>query len=191
MALFTKILECIIGVLFMCGAFFATAIRPGLAFSRGPSYRISKVGRIIIFLAGMAVFIDGLEQLLGRSGGLDFGWRGATSFAAVVLLVVFVNSKLVRGYAGRMPTSRPTVAINFANGLPSAMVAVRIAFFVIVAVMVVFGVGPVANSTAKAGIITCVLALFVVAFANGALEQHYVKTGRANKVAVPAEKQDR
>jgi len=179
MTLFTHILMCIFGILFIFGAFYATGIAGAL--SRGPYHPISKAGTVIIFLAGMAVFADGLEKLLGRFSRLDVGWRVAVPFIAVAILALFLNSKLVRTYMGRVARSRPTVAISFANGLPSAMVGVRIAFFVIVAVMVVLGIGPVADSTARVGIIACVFALFGIALLDGALEYYYIKIGRATE----------
>jgi hypothetical protein len=179
MTVFTHILMCIIGVGFIFGAFYATGIAGAL--TRGPYHPISKAGRVIIFLAGMAVFVDGLEWLLERLGGIDVRWRVAAPFVAVAILALFLNSSLVRAYMGRVVQSRPTVAISFAKGLPSAMVGVRIAFFVIVAAMVMLGEGPVADSTARIGIIACVFGLFGVALVGAALEHYYIKTGRATE----------
>ncbi|PYY05833.1 MAG: hypothetical protein DMG69_25270 [Acidobacteria bacterium] len=183
MTLFTEILGCILGVLFMFAGFYAAGIRG--AFGRGPSHPISKAGRVIIFLAGMAVFIDGLQRLLGRSGGLDVGWRVAVPSSAV--LILFFNSKFVRAYMRRVVRSSPTVAINFANGLPSAMVGARIAFLVIVAVMVMLGVCPVAGSTARVGIGACAFALFGVGLLHSILENYYINTGRATVTKLPTE----
>jgi len=186
MTVFTHIFACILGVFFMAGAFFATGIR-GALFRRGPYHPISQAGRVIIFLAGAAVFIDSLEWLLGRYAALGVWWRLAVPFTAVGILVVMLNSKLVRAYMARTVTSKPTVAIKFSNGLPSALAAARIAFFVIVAAMLVFGIAPISGSTAKAGIIGCVLALFALAFVYVALEHHYINTGRASEIKFPAQ----
>ncbi len=60
--MFTSILMCILGVLFMVMAFFTTGIRG--AFSRGPYRPITKAGRVIIFLLGMAVLVSGIQRLL-------------------------------------------------------------------------------------------------------------------------------
>lgn len=188
MTVFTHILMCIIGVLFIVCAFYATGIRG--AFSRGPSRPISKAARIIIFFAGMAIFIDGFERLLGRPSEPNVGWGVAAPFAAVLMLVLFLNSKPVRAFMGRARGSS-TIAIHFAHGLPSAMVVVPVAFFVIVGVMLVLGIGPVADSTARVGIIMCVLALFAVGLLYGALESHYIKTGRATMTELPRQSKDR
>jgi hypothetical protein len=64
------------------------------------------------------------------------------------------------------------------------MLAARLAFFVTVAIMVLFGVAPVADSTARIGIIGCVFALIGVAVLNLALEHHYVNTGHAKAMDV-------
>jgi hypothetical protein len=64
------------------------------------------------------------------------------------------------------------------------MFAARLAFFVTVAIMIAFGVAPVADSTARMGIIGCVFALIGVAVLNLALERHYVNTGHAREVDV-------
>ena len=52
---FTQIFMCLLGIAFMFGAHYATGTRG--AFSHGPLHPISKGGRVIIFLAGMAVFV--------------------------------------------------------------------------------------------------------------------------------------
>jgi hypothetical protein len=64
------------------------------------------------------------------------------------------------------------------------MLAARLAFFVTVAITVVFGVAPVADSTARIGIIGFVFALIGVTVLNLALEHHYVNTGHAKEMDV-------
>ncbi len=70
-------------------------------------------------------------------------------FAAVLLLGLLLNSRIVRAYLARRQVNHPMVGIDFPNGLPSTMLGVRIAFFVIVAAMVTFGAFPMEESTAK------------------------------------------
>jgi hypothetical protein len=190
MTIFTHGLMCIVGVLFMVGAFYATGMRG--AFSRsGPLREISKAGRVLIFLTGAVPFIDGCDRLLGRLGNTRAGWRVAIPLTAVLIFALFLNSRSVRAFMGRAERSSPTLAIRFANGLPSAMVVVRVAFFVIVGVMVVLGVGPVADTTARVGIIACVLALLVTGLLYGVLESYYIKTERATMTEVPVQSGDR
>lgn len=174
----------------MVAAFYATGMRG--AFNRsGPSREISKAGRIIFFLAGMAGFMDGCGQLLGRLSDRSLGWRAAIPLTAVLILTLFLNSKPVRAFMGRAERSSPTLTIRFANGLPSAMVVVRVAFFVIVGAMLVLGVGPVADATARIGIIACVLMLFVAGLLYDVLESYYIKIGRATMTELPLQSKDR
>jgi hypothetical protein len=112
-------------------------------------------------------------------------WPRAIAIIAVFLVIAFIDAKLHRQYertgqAVRIP--RPRVVVNFSQGLPVPMMASRLAFFVTVTIMVVFGVAPVADSTARIGIIACVFALVGVAILNLALERHYVNTGHAKAV---------
>lgn len=64
------------------------------------------------------------------------------------------------------------------------MLAARLAFFLTVATMIVFDLAPIADSTARIGIIACVFSLIGVAVLNLVLERHYVKTRVAKKVDV-------
>jgi hypothetical protein len=54
----------------------------------------------------------------------------------------------------------------------------------VTALMILFGVVPVADSTARIGIIVCVFALIGVAALNIALERYYVHTGVAQELDV-------
>jgi hypothetical protein len=114
-------------------------------------------------------------------------WPRGIVIIAVFLVIAFINTKLHRRYertgqAVRIP--RPRVIVKFSQGLPVPMFAARLAFFVTVAIMVVFGVAPVADSTARIGIIACVFALIGVAVLNLALERRYVNTGHAKEADV-------
>jgi len=175
----TNILMCVLGILFMTGGFYAIALTGGIRSSRNRPYRsISKAGRAIIFLAGMAVFVDGLAQILNRTTLFSKGWSVAVPIAGVVLLALFLNSQTVRAFMGRRRVNHPVVVIDFPNGLPPTMVGMRITFFVIVAAMVVFGELPMSGSIANAGVIFSAIALLALGGLYAALEYYYVKTGR-------------
>jgi uncharacterized membrane protein YhaH (DUF805 family) len=114
-------------------------------------------------------------------------WPRAMAIIAVFLVIALISTRLHRHYeqtgeAVRIP--RPRVVVRFSQGLPVPMLAVRFAFFVGVAIMVVFGVAPVADSTARIGIIASVFALIGVAVLNLALERHYVNTDHAKEIDV-------
>jgi hypothetical protein len=114
-------------------------------------------------------------------------WLRAIAIIAVFLGIAFISTKLHKHYertgqAVRIP--QPRVVVKFSRGLPVLMLAARLAFFVTVAIMVVFGVAPVANSTARIGIIACVFALIGATVLNVALEHYYVNTGHAKEMDV-------
>jgi hypothetical protein len=73
------------------------------------------------------------------------------------------------------------------DSLPGPVLAVRISFVVVVAVMLVFGLAPVPAATARAGIIATVLALFGLGLLSVMLDRHYVNTGRAKQISIHAE----
>jgi hypothetical protein len=117
-----------------------------------------------------------------------FAW-GSWVRAALVITIFFalgfVYSKLLGRYerAGHaVPIVRRTVVTKFLDGVPRPILALRYAFFVMVALMIVFGIVPMPEATAHAGIIACVLALFVIAVAHVALEHYYVSKGRATEI---------
>ena len=64
------------------------------------------------------------------------------------------------------------------------MLAARLSFSVTAAIMVAFGVLPLAESTARIGIIACLFALIGVTVLNLGLERRYVNTGRAKEMDV-------
>jgi hypothetical protein len=74
------------------------------------------------------------------------------------------------------------VMVRFPEGFPAPLLAVRVAFLVVVGLMLMFGLGPFRFEVGKNGIIGCVFALVAVAVANVLLERHYMKIGRATEV---------
>jgi len=113
----------------------------------------------------------------------------ALTYVVLFAIGVFVHVTLLKHYeqAGR--------AVRLANrrtrteygSLPRPVLAVRILFVVIVAVMLVFGLVPMQEATARAGIVATVATLFVLGLLSVVLEGHYVNTGRAKKTTVDAE----
>lgn len=177
--MFTDVVMCLVGILFMFGAFYAIGFSRRFRRDKEPYGVISKTGRFIIFVGGMAIFINGVEELMGRYDVPARGWRALAPFVAVLLFGLLLNSRFVRTYMGRGQEKYPMVGVDFPGGLPSAMVGVRIAFCVIVVAMVTFGVFPMPDSVAQKGIIACVFALFAIGVLYTILEHSYVKTGRA------------
>ena len=113
-------------------------------------------------------------------------WYRAIPVIAAFVAVAYVAEKFDRHYektgqAVRIPKP-PQKVVKFPGKLPGAMLAARSSFFVVVAVMLVFGFAPMPKLTARHGIIGCVLALFVVAVVNLSLEAHYINTERAIEV---------
>jgi hypothetical protein len=101
-------------------------------------------------------------------------WLRATGVTAVLLVVVFISTRLERRYKRTRPAvriPRPGVVVKFSKGLRSAIVTARNAFFLTVAITVVLGVAPVAASTARIGIVVCLFALIGVAVLNLAIER--------------------
>lgn len=113
----------------------------------------------------------------------SWGWPYRIATASAFVALGIVHSKLVRGYertgeAVRIPRA---VAVSYATGLPVVLRGTRIAFFVVVAVILFFGLAPVPLNVAHVGIIVCILSLFLVGFLHFVAERHYVATGRATE----------
>lgn len=113
-------------------------------------------------------------------------WYRAIPVLAAFLCVAYVGERLHRRYektgqAVQIPRP-PRKVVRFPDGLPRAMMGARLAFFVAVAVMLVFGFAPMPELTARHGIIGCIFALIAVAIVNISLEQHCVKVRRAIEV---------
>jgi archaellum component FlaF (FlaF/FlaG flagellin family) len=120
----------------------------------------------------------------GFLAGASKGWRGVVMLVAVLVCILFLHSRLIGVYEriGRaVPIKASRVVVRFREGVPAPMRAARLLFFVAVAIMLFFGFGPVADSTARRGIVGCVFGLIAVAALNIALERHYVRIGRANE----------
>jgi hypothetical protein len=96
------------------------------------------------------------------------------ALAYVVLLGtgLFVHAMLLKHYEQtgqlvRLPNRRTRTEYG---SLPRPVLAVRISFVVVVAVMLVFGLAPIHEPTARAGIIATVVALFVLGLLSVLLE---------------------
>jgi hypothetical protein len=114
-------------------------------------------------------------------------WPRAIWIIAVFVALAFIDAKLHTlyertGQAVRIP--RPKILTRFSHGLPVPMLIARSAFFVTVALMILFGVAPFADSTARIGIIVCVFVLIGIAALNVGLERYYGHTGVAQEFDV-------
>src|SRR5438552_1937809 len=86
--------------------------------------------------------------------GLSRGWRVEVTFVAVFVSILLLHSKLIGNYerTGRaVPIRRQRVVVRFHAGLPAPMLAARMSFFVAVAIMLFFGLTPIAEATAMIG----------------------------------------
>jgi hypothetical protein len=152
-----------------------------VGYSRTHDYPHGKPFPLVLLAVAMALLL--LSWIVFVPGH----WLRSVGTIAAFLVLVFIDTKLhthyeQTGQAVRIP--RPKVVARFPNGLPVPMLAARLAFFVNVGVMIVFGVAPIADSTARTGIIGCVFVLIGVALLNLALERHYVNIGVAEEVGV-------
>lgn len=114
-------------------------------------------------------------------------WSRAIGIIAAFLGIAFIDAKLHTRYertGQAVRISRPRIVSKFSHGLPVPMLMARSAFFVTVALMIMFGMAPFSEWTARFGIIVCVFALIGVAVLNVALERHYVHTGVAKELDV-------
>jgi hypothetical protein len=114
----------------------------------------------------------------------------ALTYVVLLAMGLFVHAALLKHYeqtgqAVRLPNRRTRTEYG---SLPRPVLAVRISFLVVVAVMLVFGLAPIREATARAGIIATVVALLVLGLLSVLLEGHYVNTGRAKQIGVDAER---
>jgi hypothetical protein len=135
---------------------------------------------------GLVLVDIGIAGVVGMWAFLVPGhWTRAIGVIGAFLLVAFIGGKLTRRYertGQAVPIPRPRAIVRFSGGLPLPMLAMRVAFFALVALMLVFGLAPFTDSTAKAGVIACIFAMIVTAVSNVVLERHYVSTGRAQEM---------
>lgn len=112
-------------------------------------------------------------------------WSRAPIVLGIFFVLALIRGKFLKHYektGDAVRIHRPLILTKFPNGRPTPMLLARIAFFVAVAAMVAFGIAPIAESTAKAGIVGCVFVLIGVAAVNIALERHYATTNRATDI---------
>jgi hypothetical protein len=113
------------------------------------------------------------------------GWRTGVPTLAIAVAFAVLHSFLISHYertGDAIPIARVSVVVKYPRGLPKPLLAARLSFFVVVALMLAFGIGPFQVSTARHGIIGCVFGLIGVAVLNLLLEHHYVKAGRATEI---------
>ena len=114
----------------------------------------------------------------------------ALTYVVLLATGLFVHATLLKHYeqtgqAVRLPNRRTRTEYG---SLPRPVLTVRLSFVVVVALMLVFGLAPVREATARAGIILTVVTLFVLGLLSVLLEGHYVNTGRAKQISVDAER---
>ncbi len=139
-----------------------------------------------VILIQIAFPITGIAWVFA---GLSRGWRVELSFVTVMSLIFLGHAKLLRYYErnGRaVPIPIRRVVVKYPTGWPRPMFAARLAFFVVVGLMIYFGVAPIAEFNARRGITACVFALIIVAILNIGLERWYVRKGRAKEEEVGA-----
>lgn len=112
-------------------------------------------------------------------------WPRSIGIIAAFIGIVIIDAKLHAHYertekAVRLPRLR--TATKFTHGLPVPMLMARAAFLVTVVLMILFGMGPFVDSSARIGIIVCVFALIGVAALNLLLERHYAHSGVAKEI---------
>ena len=121
-------------------------------------------------------------------------WRSATPTLALVAAYLATYSILIRRYerTGQAVRRRAmNVMVRFSDGYPKPLLAARYAFFIMAALMLVFGFGPFGFDVAKKGIIGCVFGLVGVVVLNLLLERHYVRAGRGIEVKLTTTPADR
>ena len=140
----------------------------------------------------LLTFIDGAFAGLGALTfaisvvvfGLE-SWRSFVPVMAILTAYTVTHSLLLIRYertGDAVPIHRVSVAVKFPQGFPKPMLAARLAFFVVVAFMLLFGIGPFPFDVMRYGIIGCVFGLIGIAAINLLLEAHYVRAGRAAEV---------
>jgi hypothetical protein len=119
---------------------------------------------------------------------VGFGFEDWSRTVGIILLffaLLFVNFKLHQAYERTglaVQIARPLTVIKFDDGIPVPLLTLRWAFLVFVAVLVVSGVAPLRDATAKMGMIGSVIGLVFVGILHFGIERYYVHTGRGNEV---------
>jgi hypothetical protein len=136
---------------------------------------VNGIGFVVLGVAAM-VYGDSFD-----------GWRRFVPLCAVTFVFLSAHSLLLRHYertGQAIRRRRKQTVVRFGKRLPIPMLLARASFFVTAVVMLIFGVAPLPDSTARHGIIGCVFALLAVAGLNIGLEQHYVNSSIAQEVDV-------
>jgi predicted membrane protein len=114
-------------------------------------------------------------------------WFWLAPLAVLFAALTFVHRKLLEHYVSTgqaVPIPRSVVVVRYYHGTPTGIRALRLAFVADVAMMLIFGLAPFADRTAKVGVICLVLLLFGIAIAYIFVERHYVRKGIAGEVEV-------
>jgi hypothetical protein len=110
------------------------------------------------------------------------GWLYQIAIVPVFVIFTLFYSRLVKSYERdgiAVPIPR-AVGVSYEGGKPPMIRGLRIAFFALVGLIVVFGFAPLPADIWKFGIIGCVLALSAVGVSHFIAERHFVNTGRAH-----------
>ena len=148
-------------------------------------YPFGRPSPLILLGIGMAILLLSWVFLVPGH------WPRGIVIIATFVALAFIDGRLHKRYeqvglAVRIPRP-PRVVTKFLHALPVPMLLARLAFFATVAAMMVFGVAPLRDSTARTGIIGCVFTLIGVAALNLVLERHYVNTGVATEIDVSSD----
>lgn len=138
---------------------------------------------IPLILVNIAMGIVGVLWVIFALGS----WIRALGIIGLFLVLAFISSKLHQTYertGHAVPIPRRMAITKFGDGMPTPLLALRIAFFVAVAALVGLGIAPLADATAKHGMVASILGLIVIGILNVALERYYVHTGRGKDVPV-------
>ncbi len=118
---------------------------------------------------------------------------GGSIFAAFMALGIVYSRVLAAyeraGIAVRLPEKQePSAHIG---PTPCPIRAIHYAFFVLVAVMLVFGFAPLPLAAARQGIIASVVGLFVLTFLHFVFHLRYIPSGPTEPTAEPARSQSK
>lgn len=111
---------------------------------------------------------------------LPWGWRLWAGMVAWLLVFGSISSRLNEKYekTGEAVRLKLVGVVSFPNGAPAGISFLRVAFFVIVAVMLFFAAAHLSLAVAHAGIAASMVGLMVLGVVYVFAERHYVKTGR-------------